>query len=82
MGYIWRQAWENLSLKRQGKDATLSEEIQDVNLHCFVDHFSMEQVFRNLFENSLAACGNSVDIIIKATDARLGERSAAPRRPR
>ncbi len=76
MGYIWRQAWENLSLKRQGKDATLSEEIQDVNLHCFVDHFSMEQVFRNLFENSLAACGNSVDIIIKATDARLGERSA------
>ncbi len=76
MGYLWRQAWENLSLKRQGKDAKLREEIKDINLHCFVDHFSMEQVFRNLFENSLAACGNSVDIFIQATEAWLGERPA------
>ncbi len=68
---IWRQAWQNLSLQRQDKDAALTEEIAGVDLECSVDHFRLEQVFRNLLENSLAACSSPIRIEVRATEAEL-----------
>jgi len=73
---IWRQAWENISLKRQGKKTSLREDTGSVDLHCSVDQFSMEQVFRNIFENSLAACGDPMEIAILVSAVTLGTKPA------
>ena len=54
---IWRQAWTNsLLAARNGREAILTEDNQGTTLDCEVDNFRLDQVFRNLFENSLAAC--------------------------
>lgn len=61
---IWHRAWRSLLAHRQGRQTTLHESIIDEGLVVEVDDFRMEQVFRNLFENSLAACSDSVVIEI------------------
>lgn len=73
---IWRQAWDNLSLRRQGRDATLTEDCEGVDLHLPVDHFRLDQVFRNILENSLGACSDPVRIIVRCEDADLAGRPA------
>ena len=64
---IWRAAWEHLAPLREGREAMLREEIEGLDLHCAVDPFRLEQVFRNLLENSLAACRDPVEIAIHCT---------------
>jgi len=71
MAPVWRQAWENLALRREGKEAVLQEEIDELDLHCPVDPFRLEQVFRNILENSLAACPNPVRINVRCSEAHL-----------
>jgi signal transduction histidine kinase len=73
---IWRQAWTNLAVLRQGRDALLREETAGADLRCAVDHFRLEQVFRNMFENSLAACRGPARIIVACTSAELDGRPA------
>jgi PAS domain S-box-containing protein len=76
LAYLWRQAWEHLALQRQCKQAVLQENIGGMDLDAWVDHFRLEQVFRNIFENALAACGNSVVITITVTETTLGGQPA------
>ena len=76
MGAIWRQAWTNLALQRQGRDAALAEETGCRDLTCPVDPFRLEQVFRNVFENSLAACPDPVRITVRCTPTALDGRDA------
>jgi signal transduction histidine kinase len=73
---VWRQAWANLAVQRQGRDAALHEEAAGVDPACAVDHFRLEQVFRNMFENSLAACRGPVRITITLAEAELAGRPA------
>ncbi len=54
---IWRSAWSKLEKERTGKLIELRESPGRTDLQCDVDSIRMEQVFRNLFENSIAACG-------------------------
>ncbi|QDT03672.1 Sensor protein FixL [Rubripirellula lacrimiformis] len=61
---IWRQAWSNLQVSRKDRNAQLVEEIADVDLTCPIDAFRIEQVFRNLFENSLAAGKDPLQITV------------------
>jgi len=61
---IWRQAWENLALARQGRVALLREDMGAVDLHWGVDQFRLEQVFRNILDNALAACADPVQITV------------------
>ncbi|MFO0929564.1 MAG: response regulator [Gemmataceae bacterium] len=68
---VWRQAWSNLAVRRQGRDVLLHEETANVNLHTLIDPFRMEQVFRNIFENALAACADPVSIAVTCTEARI-----------
>lgn len=56
---IWRGAWRTLEQQREGREFKLVEQIDRSDLQCDVDSKRLEQVFRNLFENSLAACGDS-----------------------
>jgi len=73
---IWRQAWENLVVRRQGRDAQIHEECQDVDRRCAIDPFRLEQVFRNILDNSLSACLDPLRITICCTSAALAGRPA------
>lgn len=46
------------------------------NLDCDVDAFRLEQVFRNLLENSLFACSDPVEITIRCHDTQIDRRPA------
>jgi PAS domain S-box-containing protein len=72
----WRQAWEDLRLARQGRDAVLDEEIDDTNTHCPIDPFRLGQVFRNILENALAACRDPVRVTVRCKDVELEGRPA------
>ena len=61
---IWREAWQATAPLRVGRTVELRELISEARIACSVDRFRMEQVFRNLFENSLAACTDPVQIAI------------------
>jgi hypothetical protein len=72
----WREAWEILARQRAERSARLTERIAAGDIHLNVDRFRMVQVFRNLLENSLAACGDAVEIDIEVEEAWLGARRA------
>jgi signal transduction histidine kinase len=66
---IWRKAWRSLEFKWRDRDVLFDEEIADVPLNYCGDAFRLEQVFRNLFENSLAASSDPVVISISCSQA-------------
>jgi two-component system sensor kinase FixL len=68
---IWRQAWSNLAVRRQGRDAKLIEKCAEADLTCAVDAFRLEQVFRNILENALAACRDPVEVTIECRAAAI-----------
>jgi PAS domain S-box-containing protein len=68
---VWREAWQLLETARRGRDATLLEELEGVELNMEVDRFRLIQVFRNLLENSLAAGGDPVVIRIGCRDLHM-----------
>jgi signal transduction histidine kinase len=72
----WRQAWATLELVRKGRAVTLREETDGVDLRCPIDLFRVQQVFRNILENSLAACADPVEITVACSDAVLQGRPA------
>jgi signal transduction histidine kinase len=76
LGSVWREAWENLSPLREHRVTRLIEKTAGTNLTYCGDHFRLIQVFRILFENSLAACSDPVEIEIAACPTLLGSRRA------
>jgi len=73
---IWRRAWSYLEPLREGRQATLHEPSGGLNLTCQADAFRLEQVFRNILDNALAACTGVVEIAISGSAARLDGRAA------
>ncbi len=73
---VWREAWELLATQRKGREATLIEEACDADLTCVVDRFRIVQVFRNLLENSLAACSDPAVIRITCSEIIFDGRPA------
>lgn len=67
---IWHLAWANLGHVRQGRQAELRDPSNGADLRLEVDEFRIEQVFRNLMENSLAACGDPTEIEIVCRDVQ------------
>jgi signal transduction histidine kinase len=65
VGRLWQEAWEQLAPQRLGRDVRLLLHIDDVDLHCRVDPFPIERVFRNILENALAACHDPTRIEIR-----------------
>lgn len=66
------QAWEHLAAQRDGRQFNLSQPRPDLDLCCEVDEFALRQVFRNIFENTLAACEDPVEITVVYTRCSLG----------
>jgi PAS domain S-box-containing protein len=73
---VWWRVWGQMAPQRNGRNADLVEHIQGLDLACSVDLFSLERVFRNIFENSLAACRDPVEIEISCRETTLGGRPA------
>jgi len=76
LSMVWRQTWEHLAVTRQGRDATLTEDVGTTDLSLPIDPFRMDQVFRNIFENALAACDDPVRIVVRCKDGTLEGRPA------
>ncbi len=66
---VWREAWSDLSDLRQKKAGELRERIEGGVLSG--DRFRLKQVFRNLFENALAAGPVPARIEVYCTPATL-----------
>jgi signal transduction histidine kinase len=73
---IVNRAWDSVDQLRQGRDARLEQKHGAADLTCQVDPFQMEQVYRNLIENSLAACNDPVKIEV---DYQNGQETGADR---
>jgi PAS domain S-box-containing protein len=68
---VWRRVWQQLVSRRQGRQIAFHESGLDLDLRCSVDLFALERVFRNLFENSLAACSDPVEIEVACSASGL-----------
>jgi signal transduction histidine kinase len=66
---VWRKAWSSLEPAWKNRDVSFEEENGDTSNALSGDAFRLEQVFRNLFENSLAACADPVVIGISCAQA-------------
>ncbi|MHB0956503.1 MAG: protoglobin domain-containing protein [Pirellulaceae bacterium] len=69
LGSVWREAWEMLLPQWEGRIAELIDHTTDMDLGFYGDHFRLVQVFRILFENSLAACADPVRIELTCAQA-------------
>lgn len=81
MDEVLHEAWHELDFVRGGREARLRETVRPhragqedrqpvdlaagMDLHCKVDPFFIGQVFRNILENSLAACPEPVEIAVE-----------------
>src|SRR5262249_55416115 len=71
---VWREAWDQLALRREGRDARLSEKLGDAPRDCAVDRFRLRQVFRNIPDNALAACADPGRMAVGCVElARKGQ---------
>lgn len=70
---MWRRPWDDLAHLRDGRRAQVLEAETIPGLTVCVDPFRMQQVFRNLMENSLAACHDPVRISIAAAETTIDD---------
>jgi signal transduction histidine kinase len=64
-------AWTALVLARRNRDAILQIHSPTIDASCPVDSLRMEQVFRNLLENSLWACEDPLRVEVEFTSDTL-----------
>jgi PAS domain S-box-containing protein len=76
LSHIWRDAWSHLEVKRSQSAVRLVETGPTHGLVCSVDRFAIEQVFRNILENALDACGKTGAIQVSGEAVLLGEKPA------
>jgi signal transduction histidine kinase len=73
---ILHETWDHLARQRNGRDARLEFHATDAHHLCPVDRFAIEQVFRNILENSLSACGDPVRIRVDFQSTGLSGQAA------
>ncbi len=67
---IWREAWNQVEDSAGAGAGRLRESIAPGPLECLADTFRLRQVFRNLFENSLAASRPPAQVAVDARQVR------------
>lgn len=73
---VWREAWQHVLASTPDKRAELLEQIDVARPVCMVDRFRMEQVFRNIFENALAAAPEPVQVTVTCRATEIDHRPA------
>lgn len=71
LAQLWQKTWSHLEVMRSNRTVELQEERNGTSLQCRVDKYRLEQVFRNILENALAACATPGKIVIKCADADI-----------
>ena len=64
---VWRKVWSQ-QLQGGKYTAELIEECSGIDACVSGDRFRLEQVFRNIFENSLAACPTPARIVVHCSE--------------
>ncbi|MDB5388330.1 MAG: kinE 1 [Planctomycetaceae bacterium] len=70
------ETWEHLDVARQGRNISFQVIETLCDLRCEGDPRALGQVFRNILENSLAACSDPVEIQIAWSEVELRGRPA------
>ncbi|QDT09507.1 ATP-binding protein [Planctomycetes bacterium K23_9] len=70
---IWQRCWRDLESSRQGRDVQLVQQSGEDELIALVDELRMEQVFRNLFENAIAAGTDPVVVSVAGAKETNGD---------
>jgi signal transduction histidine kinase len=70
------EAWEHLGVDRNERRANLKVDSSAADTCCEFDPFALRQVFRNVLENSLAACDDPVELEVRFLDDALEGRPA------
>ncbi len=70
---LWRSTWDNLKPAIAGRDFRLIDSACDDSLMCYVDDHRIEQVFRNILENSVSACSGSGRITVSCDVVNHGD---------
>lgn len=73
---VWREAWNLLDTPRRGRRASLLENTRGADQLILADRFRLSQLFRNLFENSLAACSDPVLVQISCRDVQYQQQDS------
>ncbi|MBC7820652.1 MAG: hybrid sensor histidine kinase/response regulator [Planctomycetaceae bacterium] len=73
---VLEETWENLVWSRQNRNVSLQLPKSGTSPRCSVDASRLEQVFRNIFENSLAACADPARIEVAWKPTTLSGRPA------
>jgi len=68
---LWGAAWADLALRRDGRAIVLEDKTEGLDLNCDVDPFAFGQVFRNIFENAIEACGEKGRIVVLASRGEI-----------
>jgi PAS domain S-box-containing protein len=71
LGQVWGQAWAEAVARHPGRDARLEEQTGGLSLACDADPFRLAQVFRNAFDNSLAAAAGPPHVTVSCAEATL-----------
>lgn len=66
--HIAQQAWDSLARQRQSRQTDLHLDIPESCAEVYYDPYRLQQLLRNFFENSLAACPDPVHIHLSATE--------------
>jgi signal transduction histidine kinase len=72
--HIAQQAWESLARQRQSRTAELQLVIPPEAETGYYDAYRLQQLLRNFFENSLAACSDPVHITVEASLVAVEQR--------
>lgn len=73
---LLQQTWEELVVDREGRSASLEVTVETDSTECPVESFLIRQVFRNIVDNSLAACEDPVVIQVVFSDQLQNARPA------
>lgn len=68
---IWEHSWRNVEANRFGRNIQLQVAPAPCSVTCNVDHHRIEQVFRNIIENAIAACPEEGMIRISCSEGML-----------
>ncbi|HTI51361.1 MAG TPA: PAS domain S-box protein [Planctomycetaceae bacterium] len=76
IGEVLHEAWSDTTAIHPSRIAHLHEHGAETKLVCEANRFALQQVFRNILENSLAACADPVEIDVRYSDDALDGRAA------
>jgi len=71
MSALIRTTWDHLDVARKGRTIELRELMRTQSIDAPADSHALEQVFRNIFENSFAVCPPTGEISVTYEDADL-----------